>query len=148
MATLDETELPSASEEFLDLLGFDLVLARKLLDDVFEPEEAGDLQLDMILPDLISGVEQSGIGERVVHERREAVVFVARPAKAAVGGRARALRVREPERRVKPVGLSRAAIQMEQAANDRLLCPSRVVHGEQPLEIAAMHDRTVDAAVR
>src|ERR1051325_8107148 len=59
MATLDETELRSASEEFLDLLGFDLVLARKLLDDVFEPEEAGDLQLDMILPDLISGVESA-----------------------------------------------------------------------------------------
>ncbi len=64
MATLDETELRSASEQFLDLLGFDLVLARKLLDDVFEPEEAGDLQLDMIVPDLISGVESALRGTR------------------------------------------------------------------------------------
>ena len=57
MASLDETEPWFASEEFLDLLNLDLVLARKLLDDVFEPEEAGDLQPKTILPDLISRVE-------------------------------------------------------------------------------------------
>jgi len=62
VASLDESKPWFASEEFLDLLDLDLMLPGKLLDDVFEPEEAVDLQPDTILPDLISHVESEDNG--------------------------------------------------------------------------------------
>ena len=44
VTVLDESELGSASEKFLNFIDFHVMLAGELLDDFFEPDEAGDAQ--------------------------------------------------------------------------------------------------------
>jgi len=50
MSVLHKAKLRPACEKFLDFVDFDMMLSGQLLDNLFEPDEAGDSQFQVLQP--------------------------------------------------------------------------------------------------